>query len=59
MSSISQQMIGSLQQFLQTAKDTVSQFAESPQAFTRERKLSFLTIITFQFSVLKKVFNPN
>jgi hypothetical protein len=52
-------MIGSLQQFLQTAKDTVSQFAESPQAFTRERKLSFLTIITFQFSVLKKVFNPN
>jgi len=55
----SQFMISDLQSFLQNCQKEAFAYAEKPTQFTRLRKLPFLSLIVFQFTLLKKVCRPN
>jgi hypothetical protein len=59
MSSKSEEMFLDLRAFLQKCQNEVSTYAENPTQFTRQRKLPFLTLVGFQFTLLKKVYSPN
>ena len=52
-------MISDLQSFLQNCQKEAFAYAEKPTQFTRLRKLPFLSLIVFQFTLLKKVCRPN
>jgi hypothetical protein len=59
MPSISEKIFLDLRAFLQKCQNEVSAYAEKPTQFTRQRKLPFLTLIGFQFTLLKKVYSLN
>ena len=55
----SEKMFLDLRAFLQKCQNEVTTYAENPTQFTRQRKLPFLTLVSFQFTLLKKVYSQN